>query len=81
MAYKQQDGKRKKSIWHYIFFNPRTSENFDTWRLIFESRRLCRQIDRDMKRIMTPEQYRAYLAAGEPERKPGWLKRLFGGGR
>jgi len=78
MTNRKQDSEKSKSIWDYLFFNPRSASSFDTWRLIFESRRLCRETDRLMKEIMTSEQYRAYIAAGEPERKPSWWNKLFG---
>jgi hypothetical protein len=80
MTYRKQRSEKSKVLWDYLFFNPRASSSFDTWMLVFESRRLCRQVDREMKAMMTPAQYKAYLAAGEPEHK-SWWERLFGGKR
>jgi hypothetical protein len=77
----RQPHKETRSLWQYLFFNPRASSSFDTWQLIFESRRLLKQTDRRMKAIMTPEQYEAYRRAGEPENKPCLLRRLFGSSR
>ena len=83
MVYRKQH--KDKTLWDYLFFNPRAVSSFDTWCLIFESHRLCRRVDREMKRVMTPEQYREYLGYGKPIRKretiSGILRRLFGGSR
>jgi hypothetical protein len=83
MTYRKQRKQQRssQSLWGYLFFNPRAADSFDTWRLIFETRRLCNQIDRSMRRCMTPEQYRAYRNDVKPERKVSWFGRLFGGGR
>lgn len=79
---------KPESLMDFFFFNPHASSRIDTWRHVFECRRLCREIDRNMKRTLTPQHYRAYKAAGEPPRKAGliavvrrWLTRLFGGGK
>jgi hypothetical protein len=78
MAYRKQSSYKPKTLWDYLFFNPRASSSFDNWKLIFESRRLCREVDRNMKRTLTPEQYSTYINYGKPERNPSWLSRLFG---
>jgi hypothetical protein len=84
MTYRKQRSVKPKTLWSSLFFNPTAADSFETWKLIFESRRLCNEVDRSMKRVMTTEEYRAYRNNGKPERKPGrlgtsWLGRLFGG--
>jgi hypothetical protein len=93
MVNRKPRSEKSKTLWDYLFFNPRAVSSFDTWCLIFESHRLCRRVDREMKRVMTPEQYREYLDYGKqvsnPETKPvrkretisGILRRLFRGSR
>ena len=56
----------KRSIWTWL--NPWGAESFRTWCLIYKVRRLCREVDRKMKAVMTPEQYKAYLKAGSERR-------------
>jgi len=69
-----------ESVWRFLFFNPRATGSYEAWRVIFEARRVCRETDRLMKKILSPEDYAKYLAASQPKREPSLLARLFGGG-
>lgn len=69
------------SAWRFLYFNPRAAGSYEAWRAIFKARRICRETDRLMKKILPPEGYAKYQAATQPKHKRGLLARLFGGGK